>query len=142
MIYPLRFTTMHADTSQAPAYIAGRKDKDARTRLDIYANFTPVTEGRSMKDACGCLVLESFNTTRGVMVGRETTRSKSKRQNAQARGIVRKRERRNKREESKREGRLEKGNISNDWYCRRCARCGAPWGGIGCIQMGWLLELC
>lgn len=26
---------MHADTSQAPAYIAGRKDKDARTRLDI-----------------------------------------------------------------------------------------------------------
>jgi len=32
-----------------------------------------------MKDACGCLVLESFNTTQGVRVGRQH-RSKSKRQ--------------------------------------------------------------
>lgn len=86
------------------SYIYRRAEK-VKTQAGhrLYANFTPVTKGRSMKDACGCLVLESFNTTRGVMVGRETTRSESKRQSSQARGIARKRERRNKREESKRE---------------------------------------
>lgn len=74
MVHLLRFTaTTHTHTQpKSPCASPGRKDKDARKAGHrLYPNFTPVTEGRSMKDACGCLVLESFNTTRGVRVGRQ-----------------------------------------------------------------------
>lgn len=66
-------------TSQIPCALQGRKDKDARKGwTSTLPKFYARNRG-SMKDACGCLVLESFNTTRGVRVGRQH-RSKSKRQ--------------------------------------------------------------
>jgi len=141
MVHPLRFTTMHNYPHVANPRVH-RKAEKIKTRAKaghrLYLNFTPVTEGRSMKDACGCLVLESFNTTRGVRVGRQH-RSKSKRQCV---GKKHREEERKIGRWSKGERAREKGNISDDWYCRRCARCGVPWGGIDCIQMGWPLELC
>lgn len=81
MVHPLRFTTMHNYPYLANPRVH-RKTEKIKTRAKaghrLYPNFMPVTEGRSMKDACGCLVLESFNTTRGVRAGRQH-RSKSKR---------------------------------------------------------------
>lgn len=66
------YHTMHTHIAKPSRVSSSRKDKDARKAGHrLYLNFTPVTEGRSMKDACGCLVLESFNTTRRVRVGRQ-----------------------------------------------------------------------
>lgn len=103
MVHPLRFTTMHAHGSRTLAS-PGRKDKDARKAGHrLYPNFTPVTEGRSMKDACGCLVLQSFNTTRRVRAGRQHEKRKQETE-CTGKSIGRKREARNKRQ-SAREGR-------------------------------------
>lgn len=88
-----------------------------------------------MKDACGCLVLESFNTTRGVRVGRQH-RSKSKRQCAG------KRPREEKRKEERTAGAREKGlerkgifrmigivGDARDAECRRAESAVFKWGG-------------
>lgn len=105
-----------------PRISHGRKDKDARARPDIDSTriLRPQTEGRSMKDACGCLVLQSFNTTRGVRAGRQHEKRKQETE-CTGKSIGRKRET-DAEQKTERERKPEKGNISDDWYCRRCAR--------------------
>lgn len=138
IVYPLWFTTMHNYPYLTHLRVHRKTEKIktcAKTGHRLYPNFTPVTEGRSMKDACGCLVLESFNTTRGVRVGRQH-RSKSKRLCAGKR--YREEKRRGETDERVREKGLERKGIfrmigivgdARDAECRGVESAVFKWGG-------------
>lgn len=122
MVHPLRFTTMHAHGSRTLASRSVEKIKTpaqgrTSTLPEFYARKPRVARWRTPAGVSSSKVLIPL----GEWGLADNTRSESKRQSARARASGGK-ERQRAEQKTERERKPEKGNISDDWYCRRCAR--------------------